>query len=110
MSFGERLKDIRQQLDWSQEHLAEVLNIGLRSLIRYENNQAEPSMSTLIKIARTLQVSADVLLELTPITTSEATPDISAKERYVLEQWRQGNKVEAIKMIVNDSYSSKHVD
>jgi DNA-binding XRE family transcriptional regulator len=54
-------KAARVLLGWTQDHLAVKAGIGLRSLVRFENETEEPSAKTAEKLYRAI-VAADVQL------------------------------------------------
>lgn len=60
--FQERLIELRKQNGYTQQKVAEVLNIKQPSYIRYEKGYAEPSLENLVKIADLFDVSVDYLL------------------------------------------------
>ena len=60
--FGERLKALRTEENVSRQQLANTLNISLRSISYWENNQRECDFDTLIAIAEYFSVSVDYLL------------------------------------------------
>ncbi len=58
-----RLKTIRQTTGKSQLQIAKELNISQQNICRYENNQIEPDIQTLIKLADYFHVTIDYLVE-----------------------------------------------
>jgi transcriptional regulator with XRE-family HTH domain len=60
--FGARFKQLRLELNLSQEDIALKLGIDVSSVNRYEKNKREPEYATLLKIAAFFDVSADYLL------------------------------------------------
>lgn len=63
-SLGEKCKELRNALNMTQKDLAEMLDINVKSIQRYENNQSRPDTYTLVKLAVFFDVSADYLLGL----------------------------------------------
>lgn len=63
-SFGERLKELRQDKNLGQNELADKIGISNASISYYENGKQEPTASTIIKIALYFNVSTDYLLGL----------------------------------------------
>jgi transcriptional regulator with XRE-family HTH domain len=63
-SLGSRIKVLREEMDISQEKLAEVLDIDRASLSQIENGKRSVKAEELFLIAKTLNVSADMLLDL----------------------------------------------
>ena len=62
--FSERLKKLRKESGYTQVQISENLNISQQSYLRYETGQGEPSLETLVKLAKLLDVSTDYLLGL----------------------------------------------
>ena len=62
MTIAERIRLTRQQKNVSQKELAELSNVNLKSLSRYELGTSVPPADSLKKIADALGVSADHLL------------------------------------------------
>lgn len=60
--FGKRLREMRMFRHYTQQQLADILNIALRSYQKYEQGEREPSFSMLIYIADVLDVSIDYLM------------------------------------------------
>lgn len=56
-TFGEKLKDRRNELGLSQDALARMCGISARSVYGYESGEKEPRRSTVIKLANALSVS-----------------------------------------------------
>lgn len=62
MEFSKRLKEIRIENGFTQQKIAEELGIKQQSYARYELGSGEPSLLTLIKIAKIFGVTTDYLL------------------------------------------------
>lgn len=60
--FGERLKELRDNHSMTQNDLAELLNVSRQSIGGYENNNVDPGMDILVKIANIFNISLDYLL------------------------------------------------
>ncbi len=54
MEFGERLKEIRTGLHYSQKELSEKTGLTLRTIQRIENNEVKPSLHSLKVIGEVL--------------------------------------------------------
>lgn len=65
MLLHERLKQLREEKDISQEDLSKIINITTRSYQRYEKGEREPSLTTLKNIATFYNVTLDYLVGLT---------------------------------------------
>jgi transcriptional regulator with XRE-family HTH domain len=55
MEFGERLKELRSSLNYSQKELAEISGLTLRTIQRIENNEVKPSLYSLKVIGEALK-------------------------------------------------------
>ncbi len=61
VNFGERLRILREESNFTEEQLAEKLGIVKQTISKYEKNQREPKYETLLKIAEIFNVSIDYL-------------------------------------------------
>ena len=62
MTFGERLKRLREARGWSQQELADQSGVPYITIYRCERGlHQEPRVSIAAKLARALGVSLDVL-------------------------------------------------
>ena len=69
MEFGERLKELRTNLNCSQKELAEKTGLTLRTIQRIENNEVKPSLYSLKVIGEALNTDLSDFIK-----TSEAKP------------------------------------
>ena len=60
-----RIKHLREDRDWTQQHVANLLSIGRSSYSAYENGANAVPLEILKKLALLHNTSADYLLELT---------------------------------------------
>jgi len=60
--IGKILNETRKLNGLTAQQMADYLNIGMHSYRKYESNDRQPSLETLVKIAVKLNVSADYLL------------------------------------------------
>ena len=65
MSFGRKLKLLREEKRMLQSELAGLLNLAPSSISMYEQDERDPDTSTVKKIAEIFNVSTDYLLGLT---------------------------------------------
>ncbi len=61
-TLGSRLRQLRESKHFKQEQIARLLNVNKTTVSYYENNERQPSYSTLIRIASIFNVSTDYLL------------------------------------------------
>ena len=62
MSIGDKIKRLRQDKNWSQEQLAQKIDVSRRFIGVYETSKSLPSAATLQKLAEVFGVSVDYLL------------------------------------------------
>lgn len=62
MELGDRIRQLRKELGMSQAELAKKVDMHPRQLPRYEIGAGKPSIETLKKLAKYLEVSTDYLL------------------------------------------------
>ena len=55
MEFGERLKELRTSLNFSQKEISEQTGLTLRTIQRIENNEVKPSIYSLKVIGEALK-------------------------------------------------------
>lgn len=64
MQYNEALKRMREEKELTQENIAEILNTTHQQISLYETGQREMRASQIIKLCKTLNISADYLLGL----------------------------------------------
>ncbi|XKL52824.1 helix-turn-helix transcriptional regulator (plasmid) [Enterobacter asburiae] len=62
MNFPARLIQLRRAADMSQQTLADMAGIHVNQIRRYEAGSAQPTLDTLIRLAKVLHVSLDGLV------------------------------------------------
>ena len=67
-TIGEKIQLLREEKNMNQKELADLVGITEATLSRYENNKREPRGLLLAKLAKTLNVSTDYLLDETLTT------------------------------------------
>lgn len=71
--LSDKLKECREMCDFSQQQVAECLNIDRSTYSYYESGRTEPSVENIKKLARLFGVSLCYLLESVP--SSDNMPD-----------------------------------
>ena len=69
MELGERLKELRTGLNYSQKELSEKTGLTLRTIQRIENNEVKPSLYSLKVIGEVLKTDLSEFVK-----TSETKP------------------------------------
>lgn len=67
MQYAQRLKDLREDRDLTQEDIANVINTSQSYYAQYENGKRELPFSRAIEISKFYNVSLDYLAGLTDI-------------------------------------------
>lgn len=62
--LGQRINELRIAMGWSQVQLAEKLSISKQTVSNWENENIQPSIEMLVRIAKLFHVSTNYLLGL----------------------------------------------
>ena len=81
--LGERIRQLRIGRGVSQVELADVLGVTKQSVSNWENNNIQPSIDMLLKLAGYFSVSTDSLLGLDDRTYLEVTGLSEEKLRHI---------------------------
>ncbi|MDD6189551.1 MAG: helix-turn-helix transcriptional regulator [Clostridiales bacterium] len=63
MIFADKLAALRRQQGWSQEDLAEKINVSRQSVSKWESNQSMPDLQKILQLSEIFGVSTDYLLK-----------------------------------------------
>ena len=79
MILADKIIDLRKKNGWSQEELAEKLNVTRQSISKWEGAQSTPDLNKILAMSQLFGVSTDYLLkdeqgEVEYIATEEQTP------------------------------------
>ena len=85
MILADKIIDLRKKNGWSQEELAEKLDVSRQSISKWESAQSVPDMGRILKLSQIFGVSTDYLLkdEIESIVPVEGLPDDSPAARTV---------------------------
>ena len=90
MIFSEKLTQLRKKNGWSQEELAEKMNVSRQSVSKWEGALSVPDLDKVLQLARIFGVSTDYLLldELGEETAAVQThaPEQTAVRRVTMEE------------------------
>lgn len=97
--LGKRIRKIRKDLGMSQTKLANKVGLSYAQIGRYETKNAQPQTEILKKIAETLEVSVDFLLngskeeqaknrlsDIELINQFKAVEQMSDEDKYIIKQ------------------------
>lgn len=62
--LGKRINELRLAHGWNQVQLARKLNISKQTVSNWENDNIQPSIEMLVRVAKLFNVSTDYLLGL----------------------------------------------
>lgn len=89
-SIGKRIQNRRKQLGYTQEQLAEMMNVSIQMISNLERGNKAIRIDNLIHLSKILDISTDIIL-----TGKETTDDmealtsrialLSAKDRNMIE-------------------------
>lgn len=71
MNIGQKIKELRQENDLTQEELAEELGVSFQAVSRWENSTTYPDITMLPIIASMFNVTIDYLLDMDSYKTKE---------------------------------------
>ena len=79
MKLSERLKQLREQKEWTQEELGKASGVSSRMIQRYESGKSRPRLDAAEKIAKALNVSTDELLGNADMLVAQAAEKYGAR-------------------------------
>ncbi len=89
MTLGTKLAFYRKNKDITQQQLGEMLNISAQAVSKWENDLAEPDLSTIRKLAELYGISTDDLLDYEKEEKKAELPDTDAIVAGVSEAVRE---------------------
>lgn len=90
--LGLRICELRTALGWSQVELAKRLGVAKQTISNQENDNIQPSIEMLVRLAKLFNVTTDYLLglEQTARLSVEGLPvDIIAHISHLIEDYRE---------------------
>lgn len=90
--LNQRIRELRLAKNISQVKLAELLGVTKQSVSNWENDNIQPSIEILIKLAKIFDVSTDYLLALEDsrsIDVSDLSPEEIAHIQLIIEDIRK---------------------
>lgn len=89
--LNEKIKNLRLSYRLNQVELGKALGVTKQCVSNWENDNIQPSVDMLVKIARYFNVSADYLLDLSEgkyIDVSDLDDDAVAHIRMIIDDIR----------------------
>ncbi|MCH2074356.1 MAG: helix-turn-helix transcriptional regulator [Puniceicoccaceae bacterium] len=90
MDFDKRLSELRKIRGFTQQGIADEIDLHVNQIKRYEANTAQPTLETLVRLAKALHVTLDELV------FSEETRGPSDDFRMQFEALRQFDEQEKL--------------
>ena len=86
MIFADKLITLRKKAGWSQEELAEKLNVTRQSVSKWEGAQSVPDIDKILQLSRLFGVTTDYLLKDDAAEPEYTEDDTSPLPRVTLAQ------------------------
>ena len=88
MIFADKLIALRKKAGWSQEELAQQLNVSRQSVSKWEGAQSVPDLDKIVQLSRVFGVSTDYLLkdELEEREPAPSLPEQPQRRRVSMEE------------------------
>lgn len=87
-----KLRELRKNKGLTQIDFANLAKIGVASLIRYEKGEREPSLEIIEKLAKALEVSPFILMDIDNLSDYEKSTELIHYQSHLLnnpDQWRE---------------------
>lgn len=99
MIFADKLIELRKKSGWSQEELAEQMNVTRQSVSKWEGAQSVPDLEKIIQLSKLFGVSTDYLLkdEIEPNENESASLKTEEKLNIRRVSMEEANKFLAAK-------------
>ena len=88
MTMAERLQRLRKEHHFSQEQLAERLQVSRQAVSKWENGQTAPDLDNIIAMSNLYEVTTDYINRERKISKRERKKRREAKERNVMPRRR----------------------
>ncbi|MBO5439541.1 MAG: helix-turn-helix transcriptional regulator [Treponema sp.] len=82
--IGDRIKELRNQNNISQQRLADLLNLTQQAIGKWEKGISEPNIEAIIKMSKIFNVTVSYLI----LGEEEADCNITKKEKRILKAYR----------------------
>lgn len=89
--LGTRIQELRSAFGWSQVELAKRLGVAKQTVSNWENENIQPSIEMLVRLARLFNVTTDYLLGLDAIprlNVEELPANVVAHLSQLIEDYR----------------------
>lgn len=90
MTTGETIQNKRKQFGWSQDQLAEKLNISRQSISKWEQDLALPDLENGLKLCKTLGITVEELLQPSNNTqprNNSPENSFQSAQKFIRKSW-----------------------
>lgn len=91
MTLGEKITKLRKENNYTQEQLAEIMEVSRQSISKWESDMAYPETEKIIRLAKLFNVSTDYLLNSENENRDNSEYNQRTKRRFRFE--RQSKKM-----------------
>jgi transcriptional regulator with XRE-family HTH domain len=104
MSLSEKLKQLRDNRNWSQQYLADLMKLDRSTISRYETGKSIPPYEMVLQFAEIYQVDKEFLvIELDNLLSKKE------KSAYILKENPQDKDVEIILQLIQQEPDLKSI-
>lgn len=91
MSFGKRIKELRENKGHTQREVANLLSMSNSTLAMYETDKRQPDLAATARLADFFGVTTDYLIgrNISAAKSEPTSPQFSADELALIEKYRQ---------------------
>lgn len=86
MKFDENLRNLRKEKSFSQEYLAEIMNVSRQTISKWENGTAMPDLKRITELAKLFDTSVDELLGTSAPSYNNASQDNGSAELEAVKE------------------------
>lgn len=106
MIFADKLIELRKKSGWSQEELAEQMNVTRQSVSKWEGAQSVPDLEKIIQLSKLFGVSTDYLLKDEIEINENPSPSLNTEEKLNV---RRVSMEEANRFLLAKAQTSKTI-
>lgn len=104
MALSDKLRELRDGRNWSQQHVANLMKVDRSTISRYETGKSLPSYQTILQFADIYQIDKDFL-----ITELNNLLPASEKTGYLLKENTNDKELELILQLIKKEPDLKRI-
>ena len=94
MNIGQKIKELRQENNLTQEDLAEQLGVSFQAVSRWENSTTYPDITLLPIIANMFDVTIDYLLDMESYKKDEELKEIFEQDGVLFNEGKEQKRAD----------------